>query len=774
MKLSLVVTGRFALTMLVITIIFTSAIGIAAQRRTASKPSSQKKGVATKGIAQDELPIPPDLIPREDPLGQAYKTGQLPAPMITTITDPSAQATELAAAIAAADENSTAAFMAALKRSGYGIRDNDGNVDYDQSVFQGLALDAWQVATIAKMYGNGVGIGLARFSQSLSYLSPAWKKETNEQELVQAIRDAAASDKPATRFWGTLIIELGQYAEIPYDLRLDDEVKSAKLDAIQISLILTRLGADVNFAASRRSARAENVEQFQRSIRGKEPRMIGASERSNFHSMADEPQLPCTKSELEQLILDLHASGTGIVFGKFLEHFEEGGVISKAPGQVVGAANAALIVLKLIMTYAALEAEISLDGGVLTRTKTTEDGEKKALQAKVKLDIGKWQIVNCLRAAANTSGIDFSLPGDGALGGVRVDWNLMEGGRTRGNIHAVRKGANIASDQIVYLDTQTTAEPDDKGKHYNYTNKDGVSKIFAVGMKQPVDLSGKSTRPVMKRMSVDLDIQIKTMKVKDATTGVGTANDLAGNAFAFYTADILGGVAGTAAETAYRANLGSSKVHTFPVKDWVPCDGGWRGTITYQRVLFNEAKTESMAENKTFRKWIFVEKDLYSAKISISPGTKAEIMNAVAQITYQRDYFKHYVVSNENTCGNRGRTARWWETEIQRRRWKGSATADASVSLGYNSGKYSLSVNLPQIDVEFDSSHNVINQGGCYTPKPGTNRNDKSQLRESETGNYVDDMKYDPANPHTLRGEKLFPGDRGRGLLITWDLTRCM
>ncbi len=765
-------TGRFSIALLHIAALLLASTPVMAQKRVARKPVG-------KTAVKEEQPDITGLIPPDkgDFLGAAYRNGELPRPIAMPEGTVESQAVALAKAISAGDADSTAAIMSAVKAAGYGIRDRSENVDYDQVSFQGLALDAWQIAMIAKLYGDGWGIGLGRFGDSLSHISPRWKKETNVQDLVQSIRDAASSEKSGTRFWANLIIELGNYADEPYDLRLDDDVKHARLDAIQMALILTRLGADLNFAASRNRTQAESTENFQRDLRGTTPRMIGVAFRPetmlDTAPLGDE-QLPCTKSELEQLVLDLNATGTGIIFGKFIEHLEDGNIIGKAPGQIMGAANAALILLKLIMTYAALEADISMDGGMLTRTKTTEDGEKRALSAKVKLDIGKWQVVNCLRVTANAAGIDFSLPSDGALAGVRVDWNLIEGARTRSNIRLIRQGGNVVSDQIVYLDQQSTAEPEDRGKHYNYTDKDGVSKIYAVGMRQPVDLSGKTTRPLMKRMTVDLDIQVKTMKIKDATTGVGTANDLAGNALAFLNADFLGGIVGTGAETIYRSNLGSSKAHSFPVKDWIPCDGGWRGTITYKRVLFNEAKAENTVNNTIQRKRIFIERDLYSATIKISPGDKPEVMKALAQITYNRDYFNYYVVSNESSCGNRGRHARWWETEIQRQRWNGSTTAEAAVNLAYYDGSYSLDVRLPALEVAYESTHNVTNQGGCGTPKPPTNTGDKKTLREAETGNHVPDMKYDPKNPHVLRGNHLFPGSDGRGLLVTWDLARCM
>lgn len=98
----------------------------------------------------------------------------------------------------------------------------------------------------------------------------------------------------------------------------------------------------------------------------------------------------------------------------------------------------------MIATYAALDSEITMDGAaMLTRTKTTQHGERKALTARVKIDVGRWQTMNCVRPALNAAGLDFSLPGDGALTGTRVDWNLTEGGvadSPAGNVwHTVKK-----------------------------------------------------------------------------------------------------------------------------------------------------------------------------------------------------------------------------------------------------------------------------------------------------------------------------------------------
>jgi hypothetical protein len=43
-------------------------------------------------------------------------------------------------------------------------------------------------------------------------------------------------------------------------------------------------------------------------------------------------------------------------------------------------------------------------------------------------------------------------------------------------------------------------------------------------------------------------------------------------------------------ETLYRAPAGWSKTYTFPVKDWIECDGGWSGRVTYRHVKVNDSR----------------------------------------------------------------------------------------------------------------------------------------------------------------------------------------
>ncbi len=523
--------------------ILCGALPSTAQTKRGTATRKAANAAAKKPAAQTDEKIdltgliPPD---KGKTMSAAYQSGVLPAPAAPPDGTVEEQAFFLAEAVNRGDENSTAALITALKAAGYGIRDAQGNIDY-QSGWQGMALDGWEVAAMARSYGNGVGIGLGTFGDGLEIIAPEWKKETNVRDLVQGIRAATRSEHSALRFWANFIIELGRRAYAPYNLLDDEEVKYARLDVVQLTLIMTRLAADLNFAAKRQgqqSPRAEvepnEFDQRNESNQkdGAATYFVNASYRNDVQTRdavfanasykpqtnaADDAKQPCTMTEMESLIADLNATGWGFYFGEFTTYLEDKKVVSSKTSAMYDRANAVLTAAKLIATYAALDSEVTMDGDqMLTRTKTMQPGERKTLTAKVKIDVGKWQMMNCVRPALNLAGLDFSLPGNGAPAGTRVDWNQVEGGvadSAAGNIwHTVKNVPSLAMDgtmdngnAIVYLDTQAGIKPADKN-HYNYTDANGESKIDAVGMRQKRDLSRENLCPVMKKMSVNLDI----------------------------------------------------------------------------------------------------------------------------------------------------------------------------------------------------------------------------------------------------------------------------
>lgn len=738
---------------------------------------SQRKPIVKKPVAASK-PENLDLrgfekTPVEHTMAAAFKSGSLPTAAPLPEGLPQMQAYELAVQIAARDANSTAALSTALKAAGYGIRDANGNIDFNQGEWQGFAIDHWEIAYLAKQYGDGARIGLDRFAKSLGEFFPEWKRDDNAQALVAAIRNASFSRSRSLQVWSNLIVELGRKSAVPYDLHNDVEAKHASLDIIQLYLIVTRLAGDLKVLADKAGPVSANQ------LNPDAKRMIGVLERTDFGTTtADDPAKPaCTLTEGNLLFLDMNATGMNVAFGQFMGYLEDKKVISKTPGAIMGGLNAALIALKLIMTYATLDAEIKMDADMLTRTKTMADGEKRQLTAKVKLDIGNWQIANCIRPALNSAGLDFSLPADGSLANVRVDWMLASGGQSWGNRIDNMIGEKFDSDQLVYLDWQPFAKPDDKGKYYAYTDDQGIAKTYMVGYRQPKDLSGKSVKPVIKEVVVYLDIQVKTMKIKTGNDVAGTANDIAGSAIAFWTGDLPGSAAATLAETTYRSPYGFSKKQKLPIKDWSPCDGGWRGTISYRKVQFNNSIYEHRDGRMNSLKYFTAgrEVDQYDGRIRVNPNdANPNLVEAIGLVSYRRSMFKYDRSDSITSCGNKAGSQRPVTNEgLANEQFTAAGSGEADFSLHIHStGTGVLNFKLPYAEGEFSSSANNAVSGGCG-PKPPHSVSDKRPYRMEGELYTVNDVEVDAENPNVLKGTRTIKGPHGRSIIVTWDLYRC-
>lgn len=771
-------------TLILLTGILSGTFQVAAQTKRAVTTTKKTAVVKTpttpvkEEIADLDGLIPPD---KSKTMSAAFKNGVLPAPAALPSGNIEEQAALLAEMVAAGDDNSTAALITAFKTAGYGVRDKEGEVSFNQENWMGLAIDAEEIAAISKLYGNGYGIGLGRFGDGLAILSPAWKKETNVQNVVESIRNASFSSNQSVRFWANFIIEMGKHAQVPFDLRNDEDIKHARLDAVQMALILSKLSADLYYLSKkpRRQAQIEKPKQdyfinasYRNDLNVQKTKIVATNFAHNkAANSTDDTVAPCTMSEIDALTLDLQATGASIIYEEFIKLLELRGDITKTPGQLIGAANAALILLKLIMTYSALEAEIKMDGRFLTKTKTTVDGERKTLTAKVKMDVGKWQMANCIRPLLNLAGLDFSLPSDGALTGVRVDWNLVEGGQTGNILEQIRKNGTEDSDALVYLDTLPFAAKEDNKKHYNYTDDKGESKIYVVGTRQKTDMSKQLLNPVMKRIAVNLDIQVKSMKIKTDVAAVGTGNDLAGNAIAFWTGDMPGFVAGTVAETIYRSNLGSSKTHYFPVKDWIPCDGAWRGTINYRRVFFVQAEAERANDGKTKSLKVNFDRDLYTAEVTINPGDSPNRLKAVSQMKYQRDIYRYTKLERYTEC--RGYKGDWSLTYSDRIRTLAKGLdKNASADIYFSGDSAGFNFHLIGINGTQNTISNLTELGGCK-PRPAENRQETTGATQ-DGGNFsVTNIPIDPNNPNELKGSRTVKDEEGRYTTITWNLSRC-
>src|SRR5687768_11295410 len=227
---------------------------------------------------------------------------------------------------------------------------------------------------------------LSHLASAFTRSVPAFKDLPLDTGILEGIRTAAKSNHPAVRFWGRFIVELGRNADVPFDLTSNVDPTKTRLDAIQVALILNRLAGDLAVLQKTGQAKLNQPVRF-----------------AHANASVQSAQPSCGGSEVGDLILDPNALASTTLFGFLMNRL--GGAFATY-GKVAGIANIVLTVFKFIVSYAALQVEITMDADELVRTKDLKPGEKRTLSATLKMDSGNWQQVNCLRPFLNLAGLD--------------------------------------------------------------------------------------------------------------------------------------------------------------------------------------------------------------------------------------------------------------------------------------------------------------------------------------------------------------------------------
>jgi hypothetical protein len=644
----------------------------------------------------------------------AFNTGRLPEPLRKPNGTIDQVAGELAKTVAAGDDQSVPALLTGLMTAGFGIRDNDGAVTQTVEPGQGLIFEAWEIAAIAKMYGERRTVELSYLSDGIRSV-PELKQAPLEKIILDGIRKHATSSHAELRFWARFIIELGLRSEQPYDLLRTDSDKKIRIDAIQSALILRRLTGDIYVLGKRSQVAVNNL-----------------LPKINF-SHASQAQ-PCRQSDMEATINDIRATALTSAFDGLMSWVESrigsSGVLAKAYGKFMSIANVLLAYAKFIATYAALETEITITNPPLVRVTTAGSGQSRQLTAKVSMNIGKWQQVNCFRWLLNAgTGLDFNLLNDGPLEGVGVNWHIVQGGFA-GAYHS-----GDMSQQIVQF-KGTGPRIQDAGTYAGIPGKGGTpvgnlteTKTDAEGNAR-ILLEGAHRRnyipkphiPVMKKAVVMTTVRLKGGDIK------GDAVDVMGH--------LLGGLLTIPAELLYRTDWASTAQIEVPVKDFESCDGGWYGTVTYvEHRELNLGKFETGTRN-------------HSETIEVTGNTSISQGHADTTQIYE----------------NPTKVGKGCSPMFRRHFFTGDEQRTANVRVVLDGqGSYTLFVNVPSMQIMKRSEISACGHG---------NKEDMT-LTETSNGyglavNNVEG-KVDPENPIEISGTF----DVADGAKLKWNLRRC-
>lgn len=767
-----------------IAIVSGGAFSVSAQKRTAnSKNVKTNSLVSAKSETLSSAPSNPAM-------ATVWQSGELPPPLPMPAGNADEVAAILAQKVAAQTEESIPALLTALQLAGFFITNQDGSVFLApmDNKGQGLTINGWEVASAAKMYGDRKTTSLNDLNERLKSI-PAMKNAEPANLLMQGVRaNAENSDNQFLRAWARFILELGKQ-DASDDLKANTE---EKIDAIQHLLLFRRLYGDLYTRQARYLMQANGFASANENYKmPRFPRFVGASfssagdgsfseieKNETKNSNQDQTKIPCRMDGNAPTVMDASATVIGYGYGELMGYLENvfentptGNALEKA-GKVQALANIILAYAKFIQTYAALEVKLVLDDAPpLVRTKNAVAGERKNLHSEVRMNIGNWQMYNCIRTALNvTAGIDFATLNDGPIGDVGVTWHLDQGGA--GDFYSNSTGINRGGEQIVGF-TQNGVRIQDKGAAvgtkgnaigsavYGKTDSNGVSRIILEGSPQKNAKTYKA-KPVMKQAVVRTTIKLKAGEIK------GDMVDVAGQAI-----NGAGGLITMPTELLYRVSWASSGTLTVPVKDWEDCKGGWTGTITAITRYHKETPISSsgnLREANTIEDWTLKANYTLNGEQDRNGGFVnayfADVTVDYTKSNYARNFYEKFATG----CLGRIVTSSQTQTFERKSTANGGGRVTVFVSTGGNSG--SLTFNT--VRAVGEKIYSQVYKTACPiydNTNTKTTKDDVPFIFEAK--GFSVGIEIDPRNPDVLSGVKTVKNSDGSETTYNWNLSFC-
>ena len=817
----------------ILAVVLTTSILVGASPvRAQSKRASPKTAKSNRGTVFPKEPGPGSAQitfpkPENSVMSQSWRSGELPAPLPVPPGNADEVAAILARKVLAQNDESVPALLAALQMAGFTITNKDGKVALAPAdgKGQGLTVNGWEVASMAKMLSDGRVVPLAELEkdlQSVPLLSQLPQKNHNIGDLlVDGLRINAANDRnPYLRSWARFIIELGRNSAKTYDLRTTAGTAEIRLDPVQHFLITRRLFGDLwaqaekaRFQIMRSGSRNHGEARFVRASFDPNsagnhlgdsvvPGFGGENANGGFGAIAgaDEKSIPCRMDGNAPTVMDAGATLSGAGWDKLLGYLEDvyQGIPTEAAikkfGLYQAAANAILAYAKFVQTYAALETRIVAEDAVpLVRTKNAVPGGRKRLKAEVRMNIGNWQMYNCVRMVMNTTtGLDFATVNDGPIGDVGVQWGLTEGGA--GDFYSNSTGVNRAGDQIVGFAADAPRRIQEKGvgsgpratgsrtSNLTFTKTDGqgVAENILEGTPQRNAKIGR-VMEVRKQARVVTSIKIKAGEMK------GDMVDVAGQAIAG-----IPGLITMPAELLYRTSWAASGALIVPVIDWEECQGGWSGTISITRRKTDSWKQDgekkgvrtTTASASTLRTYKYEGTiNIENAKGASSGGYSATNKtvstinvdlkgesNATSETVWEDESTSYY----DDNCGQRNARKTLHKKSRQEQSGTGQGVAEGNLFIDLVGNKYRFNIAIPALagkDIRTD-----IRRPSGYCRPEDNKPQDSSSESSIEIGQMpieISDGVLDPKNPNVIEGSRSFTSDSGEEIEIRWSFRNC-
>lgn len=756
-------------------------------------------------------------------MSQAWQSGELPSPLPVPGGDADEAVATLAQKVAAKTDESVPALLTALQIAGFFITDKNGQVALapPDGKGQGLVVNGWEIASVAKMFGDGKRVSLAELDKSLQSVPMLSRLPQNNQNigslLVEGIRaNASNARNQFLRNWARFIIELGKNTAKKYDIRTAASTPEIELDPIQHFLITRRLYGDwwaqaekyrlqiSNFRVQNQNEAQFIRADFTREFGGRETAfnrysLDFESETLNSEPVTDDaPQnkIPCRMDGNAPTVMDAGATISGVGWDKLLGYLEDAyqGTPTEAAikkfGMYQAAANVILAYAKFIQSYAALETRIIAENAApLIRTKNAVPGGRKRLKAEVRMNIGNWQMYNCIRLVMNaTTGVDFATLNDGPIGDVGVQWGLTKGGA--GDFYSNASGINQAGEQIVGFAADAPRRIQDaagktkevRAGNLTFTKTDGqgIAENILEGTPQRNAKIGRVSE-VNKEARVVTSIKLKAGEIK------GDMVDVAGQAVAG-----IPGLITMPAELLYRTSWAASGAVTVPVIDWEECQAGWSGTISIVRRSAETWKqdgekkgvrtvTASAGTSRTYKYEGTI--NIGNAQAISSGGftaTNKSVSSINVQLKGESGATSEIVREQESTsyyddnCGQRNARKTLYKKLRIEESGTGQGVAEGNLFIDLVGNKYRFHIAIPPFAGK--ETRTDIRRPSGYCRLEDNKPQDSSSESSIEIGQMpieITDGVLDPKNPNVIEGNRSFTSASGEEIEIRWSFRNC-
>ncbi len=711
----------------------------------------------------------------------------LPEPAALPTQNLDAAAILMARQISKFDNSSLPTLLAALQAAGFAIIDEKHNIlrrPSGDGKGQGLTFYDFEAVGSIKLGNRALGTSLDRLSGIITKNTPEMPASQFSALVLQEIREHSNSQNPYLRFWARLIIELGRASAKPVDL-MTASPGDVNLSVLQASLLVRRLQGDLH---SRRATPTAKLPTYIDATPTFLPAAWTTNNMSSFRRMVPPTTLdgPCNLDNDESVFFDGQAVLLTTWSNKQLEH-----VVGDKLGAGLVGANMALGWLKLVAALTMLHGEITVDSPPLIRTLNSTPGEKRLMKARIWSEVGKKEMLNCLRPLVNaTTGLDFNMPSEGPLGNVAVEWHFAGDNEIRVNDAGTRNLHNF----VVFQSPDGT----NKNQLKQVTDDDGISTMWLVGTpKIPAVVYQKNPLKVEKQADVVVGVTLKSAKdgkqnwLDILGTSLGSLGAVAGELNPL-------GILGALPEIGFRTTWAAAWA-TIPVIDHEPCDGQWQGTITYTQVKTTWGRKTIIAHKSPMAYTegggdTSDETETFSGTISIdsSGANTPSASTGSGSGTISYDYIFTDV---DNVFG------KVWCSPLQGFKSKhdgsnsvtfasGSGSGRASFTVSLDKDGYKISITPPSAKVnathsweptgfnscdKSDNSHKGSSSSDTATKGSGTLYGSKRPYRGDDRNNLSDTSTITVEMPTSTGKSETSTTTSGGSVVttITWNLRRC-